>query len=85
MASLVYLLCAMTSLVCAVLLLRSYARTRTRLLMWSGACFVGFTLANTLLFADLVLFPQTDLSLWRNISLLTSVALLLYGLVWDSL
>ena len=36
MAALIYSLCAITSLVCAVLLLRGYARSKLGLLMWSG-------------------------------------------------
>jgi hypothetical protein len=36
MAAAVYVLCALTSLACAVLLLRSYARRRVRLLLWNG-------------------------------------------------
>ena len=49
MIQLVYLLCALTSLACAVLLLRGYFRTRVRLLLWSGLCFVGLALNNALL------------------------------------
>ena len=41
MATLVYALCALTSLACAVLLLRGYASSRVRLLLWSGLCFCG--------------------------------------------
>ena len=38
----VYVLCLLTSLACAVLLLRSYRQTRIRLLLWSGLCFALF-------------------------------------------
>lgn len=41
MVSIVYILCAITSLACAVLLLRSFRRTRARLLLWSGISFAG--------------------------------------------
>ena len=34
MATLVYALCALTSLACAVLLLRGYLSSRARLLLW---------------------------------------------------
>ena len=37
----VYILGALTSLLCSVLLLRGYASGRKRLLLWSGLCFAG--------------------------------------------
>ena len=36
----VYLLCLLTSGICASLLVRSYRQTGTRLLLYSAACFV---------------------------------------------
>ena len=38
----VYALCALTSLVCAWLLLRAYQRQRTRLLLWSSVSSPGW-------------------------------------------
>jgi hypothetical protein len=84
MAELVYLLCALTSLTCATLLVRSYRRTRTRLLLWSSLCFAGLALNNVLLFVDLVVAPATDLSLLRAGVALAAVLTLLYGLIWES-
>jgi hypothetical protein len=84
MAEAVYLLCAATSLVCALLLLRGYFASRTRLLLWSSLCFVGLFLNNALLFVDLVVAPQIDLLLLRNAVGLASLMILLYGLIWDA-
>lgn len=84
MAEAVYLLCAVTSSLCAVLLLRAYARTDTRLLLWSGLCFVGLALNNAVLVVDLMIVPDTDLSTWRLVPAVLGVALLLYGLIWES-
>lgn len=84
MGTLVYALCALTSLACAVLLLRGYARTHARLLLWSGLCFAGLALNNILLVVDKRLVPTMDLSLWRSVPALVGVALLLYGLVWET-
>ena len=39
----VYVLCALTSLGCAVLLVRGYLESRARLLLWSSVSFVGPT------------------------------------------
>lgn len=80
----VYLLCALMSWVCAVLLLRAYARQRTRLLFWSGAGFCAFGVSNIMLFVDLVIVPNTDLSLVRNGVTLLGICLLLRGLIWES-
>jgi len=84
MAESVYILCAMTSLLCAVLLARSYRRTRAPLLVWGALCFAGLTLNSILLFVDLVIVPSTDLSLLRGSVALAALLLLLFGLVWDS-
>jgi hypothetical protein len=82
MALVVYVLCALTSLACAILLFRGYRRSRARLLLWSGLCFALFTLNNVLLIID-VRDPNRDLSVVRSLPLLAGIAILLYGLVWD--
>lgn len=84
MATLVYALCALTSVACAVLLLRGYLATRVRLLLWSGLCFAGLAVNNVFLLVDKRVVPDIDLSLWRTIPALVGVALLLYGLVWET-
>jgi hypothetical protein len=84
MAEAVYLLCAITSVVCACLLVRAYRRRRVRLLLWSSLCFVGLALNNVLLFVDLVIVPSVDLTLWRSSLALAAIALLVYGLIWES-
>jgi hypothetical protein len=84
MANVVFLLCAATSLACAVLLLRGYARNRVSLLLWSSLCFVGLAVNNVLLVVDLILVPERDLLLFRNLSGFLALALLVFGLVWDS-
>lgn len=85
MASFVYLLGALTTMLCAVLLLRGYARGRQRLLLWSGLCFSGLTISNTLVFVDLVLLPAAvDLYLLRLATAAGAMLILLFGLIWDS-
>ena len=75
---------ALTSLLCAVLLLRGYSRAKKGLLLWSGLCFAGLTLSNALVFVDLVLFPRVDLYLLRLAVAAVAMLLLLYGLIWGS-
>jgi hypothetical protein len=84
MAAMVYVLCALTSLACAVLLLRGYARSKVRLLLWSGVGFVGFTLGNVFLVIGTQVMPATDLSLLRSLPVLGGLIVLIAGLVWDS-
>jgi hypothetical protein len=80
----VQILCALTSLACAALLLRGYRRSGVRLLLWSGLCFACFCLNNILLIIDVRLAVEHDLSVVRTIPSLIGIALLIYGLVWDS-
>jgi len=82
--SIVYALCALTSIACAVLLLRGYRRSGVRLLLWSGLCFAGLALNNVLLFIDVRVVPDVDLSLWRTIPAVAGVIILLYGLIWET-
>lgn len=84
MGSAVYALCALTSIVCSILLLRGFFRRRTRLLLWSSIAFVGLAVNNALLFVDLVLVPETDLSGIRGLCAFAAVMVLVFGLVWDS-
>lgn len=84
LANAIYALCALTSIVCAVLLVRGYHRSRVRLLFWSAWCFAGLALNNILLIVDLRVLPQVDLEIWRTVPAVIGVALLVYGLVWES-
>jgi hypothetical protein len=81
MASFVYALCALTSLVCFGLLLRQHRRSPSRLALRSSIAFLCFAVANIILFVDLVLLPKTiDLRLWRNFANLFGALVLLFAL-----
>jgi hypothetical protein len=82
MADFIYFGCFLTSLLCAGLLLRSYQRTRSRLILWSGVCFAGLSLNNALLFIDLAVVSEIDLSVYRALVALASLLVLLFGLIW---
>ncbi|MGH7830038.1 MAG: DUF5985 family protein [Candidatus Binatia bacterium] len=85
MAGLFYTLCTLTALFCASLLLRTYRRSRYKLLLWGGLCFLGLTLNNALLVLDkLLLGEDVTLFTWRLIVALVSMMVLLYGIVWDA-
>ena len=84
MATIVYILCALTSLACAVLLLRGYRQSGARLLLWSGLFFVGLFVNNVLLIVDVRVVPQINLAVIRLLPALVGVLLLLYGMIWES-
>ena len=83
-ATVVYLLCAATSALCAALLVRAYLASRTRLLLWSAICFGGLMVNNVLLVVDLRVIVGTDLGLLRDLTGLAAVSVLLFGLIWES-
>ncbi len=81
MAQAIYILAAGMCLLCTVLLLRQWAATRLKLLFWSGICFLTLSVANVLLFVDLVLVPHVDLAIYRLVVTLLAIIFMLYGLV----
>lgn len=83
MAEVVYVLCAITSAVCALLLYLSYRKSRMPLLFWSTLCFVCLSVNNLLLLADLIIAPNIDFSIPRNLAGVAGVGLLLYGALWS--
>jgi len=83
-ATVVYILCALASLLAAGLVLRSFLATRQRLLFWTGVCFAGLAANNLILFVDKVITPDVDLSFWRSLPALLGLAALLYGLIWEA-
>lgn len=83
MAEAVYILCAMTSLVCAVLLTRGYLATKTRLLLWSSVCFLALSANNLLLVLDNIVFPSIDMYRIRLVTAVVALGLLVYGLIVD--
>jgi hypothetical protein len=83
MAEFVYALCALTSIVCAWLLLRGYRQRRTKLLFWSALCFIGLAINNALLIIDLYVIPNSDLLLVRTGTAVAAISMMLYGLIWD--
>jgi hypothetical protein len=84
MAEAVYVLCSLTSLACALLLLRSWWRSKHRLLMWSAICFLGLMFNNALLVADKILFPSVDLTTVTPIPALVGLAVLAFGLILEA-
>jgi len=83
--STVYLMCLATSVVCAGLLLRTYLRTRTRLLLWVAASFGFLAVNNALLVADKVIWPGPEIYLapYRQLATALALGVLLYGFVME--
>ena len=84
MATAIYVLCALTSILCTVLLVRGYRQSRVRLLFWSAWCFAFLALNNLVLIVDVRVLTEVDLYFWRAVPAVVGVALLVYGLVWET-
>ena len=83
MADIAYILCTLTSIACAVFLLRGYKQTGSRLLFLSGLCFVGLALNSILIIIDVRVLPNVDLSTIRALPALAGLVLLIFGLIWE--
>lgn len=82
MGQAVYILCALTSLGCTLLLIGRYRKSRVDLLFWSAIAFLLLTVTNVLLCVDLIILGAGfDLSFYRNGSTLVGIMALLYGLI----
>jgi hypothetical protein len=79
----IYSLCAITSILCAILLLRSYLRTKARLLLWSGLCFVGLFVNNIALLGAVRTPLETD-PILSEVPALVGIAVLVFGLIWET-
>lgn len=79
-----YLLCFVTALTCMALLARGYARSKSRLLLWSALCFVGLAFNNFMLFLDLAILPTVDLRPFRYSTSLFAISVLVVGLVLET-
>lgn len=81
--ALIYGLCLASSAGCAGLLARAYLRTRTRLLLWTAISFCFFALNNLILVVDMLVLPDVDLWLWRQLAAGAGLTVLLLGFVWE--
>ena len=85
MAAFIYTLCALTSLVAALLLFRGWRQTRTPLLLWSAVCFAFLAVSNTFLVLDRTIYNTTaDLSTERLTTAFVALLILVIGLIWES-
>ncbi|HEX7829378.1 MAG TPA: DUF5985 family protein [Thermoanaerobaculia bacterium] len=76
-----YVLCLLVSAACTALLLRSWLRGRSRLVMWSAVAFCFLTVSNALLVSDLLM--AADLSLIRALLIAIGLGLLVYGVALE--
>jgi hypothetical protein len=77
-----YAIGVLTSILCAVLLIRAYLKERTPLLLWCSLCFAGLAVNNVLLFTDLFVVTDINLEVWRSLSAFVALSLMLIGLIW---
>lgn len=79
----VYMLCFLTCFAAMLLLLQSFRRNGSRLLLWSVLAFVALAINNLILFVDIVLLPDISLLPLRELTAFAGVAILLYGFIWE--
>lgn len=84
MDKIVYSLCIMTSATCAFLLLRGYLKTKMRLLLWSTICFICLMLSNTMIYIDLIVYPEVDLLAIRHLITILGLSVLIYGMIQET-
>ena len=77
----IYLLCALASSTCALLLMRAHLRVPTKLLFWSAIAFALMAVDNLLLVVDMIVVPQRDLRVLRTFIGLLGMVVLLFALV----
>ncbi len=84
-AEFIYLLCAATSAIAAVLLLRHYRARRSPVLLWSCIGFFGLAANNALVFIDFAVTGSAfSLALPRTMIGAGAMLVLLYGLLREA-
>ena len=68
---------------CAFLLVRSWMRSRERILAWSAVSFLVLAIGNFVLICDTVIAPQMDLTTLRYLASLAAVSILLACFIWE--
>jgi len=81
-ANIIFMLCVLSSSLCAMLMLYAYERFRKRILLWILLCMIFLAINNILLYLDVVL-PEIDLSVARNTTAFLGLSILVFGLIWD--
>lgn len=85
MPGLVYILCAITSLGSAGLLLRgAISRGGGGLMFWSSLCFFAMAINNVLLYLNYIILPDIDLLLASRLATVVGIVLLNIGLIWHT-
>lgn len=79
--ALIYGLCMLTALMCAWLLLQAYHKTQYRLLFWAVLFFSIAALNNVFLVVDKLVFPDTDLTMYRYAVAVIGLLVLWPGLI----
>lgn len=84
-AEAVYVLCGVTSILCAILLLRGWRVTGARLLFWASLCFICLAIDNIVVVLDFVVTgPDVDLFWFRTPAALAGMLVLVYGLIRET-
>ncbi len=85
MSEVIFILCAIASIICSVALIRGSRKSKNRLLLWCGISFAILAINNIFLCVDLLIFPTVDLNgpFWRNLLGAIAGMVLLFGLIGE--
>jgi uncharacterized membrane protein YbjE (DUF340 family) len=86
-ATVVYVLCAVTSAACSILLFRMFWKHRrhaSRLVLWSSLSFAGFAVSNALVLADFIVLRTPELAIARAATACVAGGVLLFGLISET-
>jgi len=84
LATIVYALCFLSSVLCAVLLFRSFKNTGRPLLFWTAVSFIILSLNNLLLLVDLSILHSFNLVALRQLSNLTAAGILIFAFIYKA-
>lgn len=79
----VYVLCLVTSAICAALLLRAYRANRTKLLLYTALGFGLLSVNNLFLVGDMVVFANINLWPYRVAANVAAIGVLVYGFMFE--
>lgn len=80
----VFALCFVTCTLCAGLLVTTYMRTRTRIVLWCAVAFICLAVNNAAVLVDIYWPPAGNLLPLRFAASLSAAAALIYGFIWEA-
>ncbi len=85
MSEIIYFGSMLVSVICTILLTKSYRQSRARVLLWIALSFGFLALSNIFVFLDVIVFPEVNMwgPIVRNALLACAGSVLVAGLIWE--